>query len=208
MDNYHLPVLLQEAVTALALKPGGIYVDATLGGGGHTGKILQSLANIRLFSFDQDEDSLRQTKPLPEKYNNLTIIKDNFANLRTRLALERIKKIDGILFDLGVSSHQINQPERGFSFSLEGKLDMRMNTESPLTAYDIINKFEAVELKNIFLEYGEEKEAFKIAREIVKVRELKPIEQPWNWQKSSIAASLAIKRSKPKPEFFRLSESI
>lgn len=147
MSSYHVPVLLNESIEALQIKPGGIYVDATLGGGGHTEKILQTNGQIKLFSFDQDRESLEQTKPLTEKYDNLTIIKDNFANLRTCLALERIKKIDGILFDLGVSSHQIDAAERGFSFSLEGKLDMRMNEESELTAFDIINKFEPRKLK-------------------------------------------------------------
>ncbi len=176
METYHIPVFLQDAVQALKLKKNGIYVDATLGGGGHTEQILRSEQNIRLFSFDQDTDSLQHTRELSKKYDNLTIIKDNFANLRTRLALERIKKIDGILFDLGVSSRQINQADRGFSFSLDGKLDMRMNPDSKLTAFEIINKFEPRELKRIFLEYGEEKEAFRIAREISKARELRQIE--------------------------------
>ena len=176
MAEYHVPVLLKESVEAMALQPKGIYVDATLGGGGHTEHILKSNKKIRLFSFDQDEDSLIQTRHLAEKYSNLTIIKNNFANLRTCLALERIKKIDGILFDLGVSSHQINQPERGFSFSLEGKLDMRMDTSTKVTAFDIINYFDQYQLKRIFFEYGEEKEAGKIARAIVQARKIKHLE--------------------------------
>lgn len=176
MSNYHVPVLLKESVEALQIQAGGIYVDATLGGGGHTEEILNSYNDIRLFSFDQDEESLQQTKPLLQKFSNLTIVNENFVNLRTRLALERIKKIDGILFDLGVSSHQIDSAERGFSFSLEGRLDMRMNSQHDLTAFDIINKFEPKKIKDIFLEFGEEKEAFKIAREIVKAREVKQIE--------------------------------
>lgn len=169
-------MLLKESVDALALQSGGIYVDATLGGGGHAEYILQSQTGIRLFAFDQDEDSLQQTRHLAEEYPNLTIIHDNFANLRTCLALERIKKIDGILFDLGVSSHQINQPDRGFSFSLEGKLDMRMDTSAEMTAYDIINHFDPYELKKIFLEYGEEKEAGKIAKAIAEARNQKHLE--------------------------------
>ncbi|MDO9577969.1 MAG: 16S rRNA (cytosine(1402)-N(4))-methyltransferase RsmH [Candidatus Cloacimonadales bacterium] len=176
MSNYHVPVLLKESVDALALQPNGIYVDATLGGGGHAEYILTSQPKIRLFAFDQDEDSLTQTRHLAEEYPNLTIIRDNFVNLRTCLALERIKKIDGILFDLGVSSHQINQPERGFSFSLDGKLDMRMDTSAEMTAFDIINHFDPYELKKIFLEYGEEKEAGKIAKAIAEARQNKQLE--------------------------------
>jgi 16S rRNA (cytosine1402-N4)-methyltransferase len=176
MSDYHVPVLLKESVEALALQPNGIYVDATLGGGGHTEAILKTQPEIRLFSFDQDEDAWQQTEHLLDEYPNLTIVQDNFANLRTRLALERIKNIDGILFDLGVSSHQINQPERGFSFSLEGKLDMRMNAENEVTAYEIINHFDPKELKRIFLEYGEEKEAGKIARAIAEARSKKQLE--------------------------------
>jgi 16S rRNA (cytosine1402-N4)-methyltransferase len=176
LSSYHVPVLLKECIDALELKTGGIYVDATLGGGGHTEHILKTQTGIRLFAFDQDEDSLKQTRHLIEEYPNLTIIKDNFANLRTCLALERIKKIDGILFDLGVSSHQINQPERGFSFSLEGKLDMRMDKSAEVTAYDIINHYDQYQLKKIFFEYGEEKEAGKIARAIVAARSNKHLE--------------------------------
>lgn len=176
MNDYHVPVLLNEAIEALNIKSGGIYVDATLGGGSHSELILHSNHQIKLFAFDQDAESLEQTQNLLHTYPNFMIFKDNFANLRTRLALERIKKIDGILFDLGVSSHQINSPGRGFSFSLEGKLDMRMNQESELTAFEVINTYDPKKLKNIFLEYGEEREAFKIAREIAKSREFKQIE--------------------------------
>ncbi|MCF7793762.1 MAG: 16S rRNA (cytosine(1402)-N(4))-methyltransferase RsmH [Candidatus Cloacimonetes bacterium] len=203
MSSYHVPVLLDEAIDALQIKPGGIYIDATLGGGGHTQKILQTNDQIHLFSFDQDEESLKQTKPLVQKYSNLTIIKENFANLRTCLALERIKKIDGILFDLGVSSHQINAAERGFSFSLEGKLDMRMNAESDLTAFEIINKFEPKKLKNIFLEYGEEKEAFKIAREIAKAREIRQIETTLELAQIIDRATSSKKKIKAKARIFQ-----
>ena len=177
MSEYHVPVLLNESVAALNLKAGGIYVDATLGGGGHTTHILQQEPAVKLFSFDQDPESLQQTKDLENKFpNNLTIVHDNFANLRTRLALERVRYIDGILFDLGVSSHQINQPERGFSFSLNGRLDMRMDKASNLTAYDIINKFDDYKMKKIFWEYGEERSAAKIVRNIILERDNKEIE--------------------------------
>ena len=142
MKNYHVPVMLNESVSALKIYEEGIYVDATLGGGGHTKAILDSNKNIKVFAFDQDEDAIYEARNYLKDYSNrLTIIKDNFVNLRTRLALERIKKIDGILFDLGISSHQISKPERGFSFSLDGKLDMRMDKSQKLSAYDIINNF-------------------------------------------------------------------
>ena len=177
MSEYHVPVLLNESIEALNLKAGGIYVDATLGGGGHTAHILLQQPDVKLFSFDQDPESLQQTKALEDKFpDNLTIVHDNFANLRTRLALERVRYIDGILFDLGVSSHQINQPERGFSFSLNGRLDMRMDKASNLTAYDIINKFDDYKMKKIFWEYGEERSAAKIVRNIILERDNKEIE--------------------------------
>ncbi len=176
MQDYHIPVLLKESIDALQIKDGGIYIDATLGGGGHCEEILKRRKNIRLFAFDRDDDSLKHTSELKKKYPVLTIIKDNFENIRTRLALERIKKVDGILFDLGVSSHQFNKASRGFSFSLESKLDMRMDQSSELTAYEIINNFPYEELKYIFREYGEEKEAGKIAKAIVQKRVAKKIE--------------------------------
>lgn len=177
MSEYHVPVLLQESIDAMNLKTGGVYVDATLGGGGHTTHILKQNHQITLFAFDQDPESLQQTKTLEQEFgDNLTIIQDNFSNLRTRLALERIRNIDGILFDLGVSSHQINQPERGFSYSLAGRLDMRMDKSSRLTAYEIINKYDEYEMKKIFWEYGEERAASKIVRNIVIERENKDIE--------------------------------
>jgi len=148
MKDYHVPVMLNESISALKIQNEGIYVDATLGGGGHTKAILDSNKNIKVFAFDQDEDAIYEARNYLKDYSKrLTIIKDNFANLRTRLALERIKKIDGILFDLGVSSHQISKPERGFSFSLDGKLDMRMDKSQKLSAYDIINNFSYEELK-------------------------------------------------------------
>ncbi len=176
MIEYHTPVLLKESIDALNIKDGGIYVDATLGGGGHTEAILKTGKKIRLFSFDKDEDSIKHAeKLLGDNYENILLIKDNFKNLRTRLSLEMIKKIDGILFDLGVSSHQIGTSDRGFSFSLDGELDMRMDQDSDLTAYQIINNFSFKELRSIFYEYGEEKEAARIAGAIVEKRDQKKI---------------------------------
>jgi 16S rRNA (cytosine1402-N4)-methyltransferase len=168
MQKYHVPVLLAECLQALDLQDGKIYVDATFGGGGHSRAILESGKDIQLFAFDQDPDSIEQSKVFTEKYpDKFVMIKENFTNIRTELALERIKKVDGILFDLGVSSHQINDPTRGFSFSSDGKLNMRMDQESNLTAADVVNTYSFGGLTKIFREYGEEKEAARIANHII-----------------------------------------
>ncbi|MCF7859048.1 MAG: 16S rRNA (cytosine(1402)-N(4))-methyltransferase RsmH [Candidatus Cloacimonetes bacterium] len=176
MNKYHIPVMLSESVSALDLQDGRIYVDATFGGGGHAGKILEGGKSLQLYAFDQDPDAVAQSKILSTKYpDNFFMIQGNFANLRTGLALKRIKKIDGILFDLGVSSHQINKPERGFSFSLEGDLNMRMDQDKELTAFEVVNTYPFEELTRIFREYGEEKEAVRIANNIIKERNKKEI---------------------------------
>ena len=177
MKEYHVPVLLTECLEALDLQDGKIYVDATFGGGGHSSKILESGKDIQLFGFDQDPDSVEQSKVLKEKYpEKFVMIKENFANIRTGLALERIKKVDGILFDLGVSSHQINNPTRGFSFSRDGKLNMRMDQDSNLTAADVVNTYSFEKLTKIFRKYGEEKEAARIANHIILERANQEIE--------------------------------
>lgn len=177
MKEYHVPVLLAECLEALDLQDDKIYVDATFGGGGHSIKILESGKDIKLYGFDQDPDSIEQSKVLTEKYpEKFVMIKENFANIRTGLALERIKKVDGILFDLGVSSHQINDPTRGFSFSGDGDLNMRMDQESNLTAADVVNTYSFEELAKIFREYGEEKEAGRIAGSIILERSKKEIQ--------------------------------
>ena len=171
MSNYHVPVLLKESIEALNIKPQGIYVDTTFGGGGHTAEMLKKGKEIKVFGFDQDTQALNEGTALQKKYpEQLILIHDNFKNLRTRLALERIRYIDGILFDLGVSSHQINKAERGFSFSQEGRLDMRMNEDQEFTASDVVNHFSYEEIRNIIFEYGEEKEAGRIARAILRER--------------------------------------
>ncbi|HCX72927.1 MAG TPA: 16S rRNA (cytosine(1402)-N(4))-methyltransferase RsmH [Candidatus Cloacimonas sp.] len=171
MRQYHIPVMLKESVQALQLQPYGVYVDATAGGGGHTREILRSEPTVQVYAFDRDEEALAETKKNCNQYaNRLHLIKDNFANLRTRLALEKVKLIDGILFDLGVSSHQIDSSERGFSFRMEGNLDMRMDASQTKTASDIVNKFPYEELVRIFRDYGEEREATNIAKAIVSYR--------------------------------------
>jgi 16S rRNA (cytosine1402-N4)-methyltransferase len=169
IKNYHEPVLLSEAIEYLNLRKNGIYVDATLGGGGHSRAILQAEPTIRLISFDQDMDAIENANLLSEKHN-VTLIHANFSSLWTELALQRIKKIDGILFDLGVSSHQIDYAQRGFSFMLDGDLDMRMNTNGKISAFDVINNYKEEELSRIFTLYGEERESRRIAAAIVRER--------------------------------------
>ncbi|PID30149.1 MAG: hypothetical protein CSB55_00040 [Candidatus Cloacimonadota bacterium] len=167
MTNYHVPVLLKESLDALCLKPGGIYVDATLGGGGHTEAVLKADSSVRVYAFDQDEDAVAFASERLSVFNDrLFIIESNFSYLRTHLALQRIKKIDGILFDLGVSSHQLDVMDRGFSFRSEHKLDMRMNRNTEISAYDVVNGYSRADLVRIFKDYGEERESFSVAKNI------------------------------------------
>lgn len=204
MAFYHEPVMLQAAVSALAIRPGGIYVDATLGGGGHTRGILEAEQDIRVYAFDQDGEAIDHARQfLTADYPNLTLIHDNFSNLWTRLALERIKKIDGILFDLGVSSRQLDSPERGFSFMAEGELDLRMNRESATTAADIVNKFTQEELKKIFFEYGEEREAARIAAAIVEKRRHQPIRTTSQLAEIIESSTLSHQKIKAKARIFQ-----
>jgi 16S rRNA (cytosine1402-N4)-methyltransferase len=171
MSTYHIPVLLNESIKAMNLRPGGVVVDCTMGGGSHSEAILEKEPTVRLYSFDQDMDAVRHCSYLTEKYGDrFTIINDNFANLRTRLALEKVKTIDAILFDLGVSSHQIDTAVRGFSYMRDGRLDMRMNQNGDLTAETVVNEYSKEELTRIFREYGEERESSRIAAAICKYR--------------------------------------
>ncbi len=175
--SYHEPVMLRESIEGLNLQDGGVYLDATLGGGGHSGAILRANASVRLFSFDTDQEALTYaTERLKEFSDRHVIINDNFSNLRNRMALECVKKVDGVLFDLGVSSHQFDSSERGFSFQGEGRLDMRMNSNQELSAYEIVNEADLETLTGIIRDYGEEKEAYRIALGIIRAREAKPIQ--------------------------------
>jgi 16S rRNA (cytosine1402-N4)-methyltransferase len=177
VSSYHIPVLLKETTAALSLLPGKIIVDGTLGGGGHSLEILESCSGIILYGFDQDIDAIKNASYLKERYpDQVIIIHDNFANMRTRLALERIKKVDGIVLDLGVSSFQIDQPDKGFSYMQDGNLDMRMDQRQQLSAAIILNTYTESELTKIFREYGEELESQRIARAICRYREEKELE--------------------------------
>lgn len=172
----HITVLKEEAVDALNIKDDGIYVDATLGGGGHSSLILSKLKKGHLYSFDQDDYAISRAKEkLDTVGNNYTIIKSNFVNLKERLNEFGVYHIDGILYDLGVSSFQFDMEERGFSYRLDGPLDMRMNQNQELSAKTIVNEWPVSKLIEIFYRYGEEKFAKQIAFQIDKVRHEKEI---------------------------------
>ena len=174
----HFSVLLNESIEGLNIKRDGIYVDCTLGGAGHSSVILSKLSkNGFLYGFDQDQLAIDiATEKLSKISKNFEIIKSNFRYLKSELNLRGIEKVDGFLFDLGVSSFQLDLPERGFSYRFDGRLDMRMNQDSDLDAYTVVNNYSEGELKRIIYEYGEDKYAPLIARAIVKARKEKPIE--------------------------------
>lgn len=177
-DNYiHIPVLLCEVIDGLNIKKDGIYVDCTMGGAGHSSEILKRLGeNGHLYTFEQDLYAVeRGSKRLKEISNNFTVINDNFVNIKSRLNELGVDKVDGILYDLGVSSFQFDIGDRGFSYNSDAKLDMRMNQNQTLTAYDIVNYYSKDELKKIFYKYGEEKFSDRIATNICKRREERPI---------------------------------
>ena len=173
----HKTVLLNEAIDNLNVKEDGIYVDATLGFGGHSGLILKRVKRGFLFAFDQDEMAIEYSdKKLSEIGNNYEIIKSNFVNLKEELNKRGINKIDGIVFDLGVSSPQLDIPERGFSYHNDAPLDMRMDRDKEFSEYDVVNTYSNNDLVRILIEYGEEKYASSIANNIIKTRENKKIE--------------------------------
>ena len=179
-DFYHTTVLLHETVDSLNLKPDGIYVDATLGGAGHSEYLLSQLSDRgHLYCFDQDHQAIDNAQKRLEAYvarGQVTFIKDNFRNLKERLAEQGVTEIDGILYDLGVSSPQLDERERGFSYKKDAPLDMRMDQEANLTAYDVVNTYNYHDLVRIFFKYGEDKFSKQIARKIEDVRKVKPIE--------------------------------
>lgn len=172
MSNYHVPVLLHESIAGLKINPDGKYVDVTFGGGGHSREILKHLKNGELFGFDRDEDAKKNAIPDAR----FTLIPESFSNLKKMLKLYNAVPVDGILADLGVSSHQFDVAERGFSIRFDAKLDMRMNRKKGQTAADILNNYEEQELKRLFFEFGELYNAGRIASKIVKARAVQRIE--------------------------------
>ena len=170
--TYHVPVLLHESIDGLDIKDGGVYADVTFGGGGHSKEILNRLPKgARLFSFDQDADAERNIIA-DDKF---TFVRSNFRYIKNFMRFHGVEEIDGLLADLGVSSHHFDDSERGFSFRFEGKLDMRMNQRAGKTAADIVNTYDEAALADIFYLYGELKNSRKIAAAIVKTRDEKPL---------------------------------
>ena len=169
--EYHNPVLLNECIKGLAIKPTGIYVDVTFGGGGHSKLILKNIDGGKLYAFDQDKNAHENAL----SGDGFKLINANFRHLKNFLRMEGVRKIDGLLADLGVSSHQFDVAERGFSTRFDGELDMRMNTNSPLSAKQVVNEYGQQDLANILFKYAELRNSRAIAREIVNAREIETI---------------------------------
>ncbi len=174
MSVYHTPVMLKECLDGLNIKPDGIYVDVTFGGGGHSRAILEQITTGKLYAFDQDADAKEQAKQIDDK--NLIFVEANFRSIKQYLRLFGVKKVDGILADLGISSHQIDTPERGFSTRYDADLDMRMNQNAPISAKNIVNEYSIDDLHKILGMYGEIKNAKTAAQTIYTSRLNRKIE--------------------------------
>ena len=178
-NDYHIPVLYYETLNNLVINPNGIYIDCTLGGGSHSKGILEKLSNKGLLiSIDQDSTAIEYSKKRLEKFGSKwKVFKGNFENIDTIAYMAGVDKVDGILMDIGVSSKQLDDPDRGFSYRYDVKLDMRMNTEQKISAYDVVNTYTEEQLSKIIFEYGEERYAKKIAKLIVEQRKSSTIEK-------------------------------
>jgi len=194
----HLPVLLNETIEGLNIKPDGIYVDGTLGRGGHSREIAKKLSTGRLISIDCDLDAIKKSKStLAEFESKITFVHANFSELEQILREENISAVDGMVFDLGVSSPQLDESERGFSYMQNASLDMRMNREQEFTAYEVLNNSSDKELEDIFANYGEERYSRLIARKIIKSRETAPIETTFELNDIILSAIPAKARREP-----------
>ena len=177
MEFKHIPVLLEKCIECLNIKKGGVYVDGTLGGGGHSLHILKNLDGTgKLIGIDKDKEALKFTSEKFKDYSNVIYVNDKHENIKGILERLNIPEVDGILLDLGVSSYQLDEPSRGFSYMHDAKLDMRMNKDMDFTAYDVVNNYPEEKLIEIFFTYGEERYSKSIAKRIVEERKIKPIE--------------------------------
>lgn len=176
MEFKHVPVLLEKCIECLNIKKGGVYVDGTLGGGGHSLHILKALDGTgKLIGIDKDKDALKFTSEKFKDYSNVIYVNDKHENIKKILDSLDISQVDGILLDLGVSSYQLDEPSRGFSYMHNAPLDMRMNKDMNFTAYDVVNDYSEEKLTEIFFNYGEERYSKSIAKKIVEARKIKPI---------------------------------
>lgn len=202
-ECYHVPVLLHESIDGLDIKPGGVYVDVTFGGGGHSREILRRLdPTARLFSFDQDTDAERN---VPEGAEGFTFVRSNFRYLKNWMRFYDVDHIDGLLADLGVSSHHFDDAERGFSFRFDAPLDMRMNKRAGKTAADIVNSYDEQQLADIFYLYGEMKNSRRIAAALAKARADKPIATTQDFLK---AVEPLFRREREKKDMARLFQAL
>lgn len=200
MEFSHYSVLLSETVEGLNINPDGIYVDGTLGGGGHALEICRRLKRGHLYGIDQDDAAIAAAeRRLSEFQDKVTILRDNYCNARAALSALGVKKVDGMVLDLGVSSHQFDQAERGFSYRFDAPLDMRMDRRKTLTARDIVNNYSEQELFHIIRDYGEDPFAKNIAKHIVKAREQGPVETTYQLNEIIKAAIPAKIRQKGHP---------
>ena len=185
----HTPVLLEQCVEGLRIKPGGIYIDGTLGRGGHAIEIAKKIKHGRLICFDRDADAIMKAREVLWEYaDKITFIKDNFTTLTDSVCRLDISAVDGMLFDLGVSSPQLDEAQRGFSYMKDAPLDMRMDKDQKLTAFEVVNTWSKEELRRIFFEYGEEKYANLIAQNIVRSREKEIINTTFDLNEIIISA--------------------
>lgn len=176
MEFNHIPIMLEEVIKGLAIKEDGIYIDGTLGGGGHSLEIVKRLKEGRLIGIDQDQDALNKAKEVLGEYKDRIIfIHDNYENIESILSGLGVEKVDGILLDIGVSSYQLDKGERGFSHNKDARLDMRMDKRQDFTAWDIVNSYKQKDLEEIIWKYGEESWARRISEFIVEQREKSPI---------------------------------
>ncbi len=200
----HIPILLQETIDGLAIKPEGIYVDATLGRGGHSLEIIKRLTKGHLYSFDLDHQAIETVLEGPlSTYENFTPIQGNYAQLREKLVAHGVRQVDGVLFDLGVSSPQFDDPKRGFSYRFDARLDMRMDQQQEIDAYTIVNTYTQQELARILWQYGEEPFSKKIAQAIVNNRPITTTFELVDVIKSVLPQKVLRKKGHPAKQSFQ-----
>lgn len=198
MQFNHISVLKPESIAGLNIRPDGVYVDCTLGGGGHSLEIAKNLTTGRLYCFDKDEDAITYAQTvLKEHLSKITIIHNNFKNIKQCLNELGVEKVDGILCDLGVSSYQLDTAERGFSYRYDAKLDMRMDNSTGISAYEVVNTYSDKDLQRILFSYGEEKNTFAIVNKIIKQRQVKPIESTFELRDIIVSCYPPKDRNKP-----------